>query len=679
MNKSIINATSFPIIEISRLAEKESWRKEINRPIYHLHKWWAQRLGSVFRAILLHEQNSSKIHTWDLFYENNDFDKTIFDPFMGSGTTLGEALKLGNRVVGCDINPISAFLVRQELSSVSIDALYEHMRIIKAKVSDKIMQFYLTKDPVSGISIQALYYFWVKMVCTPSGEKIPLFSKYVFAQDASPSKKPMAKIICPKCWNIFSDNYNTISTICPSCNTKFNPQNGPAEGVYITDLHNVKYKIKSLLSNNQRLEEKLYAIVALRNNGEKIFLKPTMDDLLLYQKAENELLSSLNLPIPEMEVRSGYNTDQARGYNYLFWRDFFNPRQLYCLGILLQEILNIQNEIIREQFLCLFSSTLEYNNMFCSYKGEGTGAVRPIFSNHILKPERTSLENTVWGTDKSSGCFSTLFKTRFLKAKEYLNNPFELKICDLQQKCVKVLSNRKLRPKIVDSWSQLSSNRHSALILCGDSARTPLPDKCIDLIVTDPPFFDYVHYSELSDFFYAWLAPVLKQKYPEFVDPSSGRKNEVQQTNPDEFSKLLGFVFSECARVMKDEAKLCFSFHHARSDGWLSIAKALIASNMYIKEVFPVHAELMAAKPKSAAKEPISLDTILICTKHQQKSVQHSLLSNYYIKLFKDNCKKLSNSDIFVIKAGQFIVCAVNERLPYSEISSNLQNLAFPS
>ncbi len=43
----------FPNIEISRISEQESWRKEINRPIYHIHKWWATRLGSVFRGITL--------------------------------------------------------------------------------------------------------------------------------------------------------------------------------------------------------------------------------------------------------------------------------------------------------------------------------------------------------------------------------------------------------------------------------------------------------------------------------------------------------------------------------------------------------------------------------------------------------------------------------------------------
>ena len=48
-----IESDDFPFEQLSRIAERESWRKEIYRPIYHVHKWWAQRLGSVFRGILL--------------------------------------------------------------------------------------------------------------------------------------------------------------------------------------------------------------------------------------------------------------------------------------------------------------------------------------------------------------------------------------------------------------------------------------------------------------------------------------------------------------------------------------------------------------------------------------------------------------------------------------------------
>ena len=105
---------------------------------------------------------------------------------------------------------------------------------------------------------------------------------------------------------------------------------------------------------------------------------------------------------------------------------FLTQGNLLCLGLLLKKIQAIKSEVIRDQFLCLFSSTLEFNNLFCSFKGEGTGAVRHTFSHHILKPERTPLENSVWGTSKSSGTFASLFKSRLLKAKTYLQTPSEI-------------------------------------------------------------------------------------------------------------------------------------------------------------------------------------------------------------------------------------------------------------
>ena len=130
--------------------------------------------------------------------------------------------------------------------------------------------------------------------------------------------------------------------------------------------------------------------LAVNSQGEKVYLTPTEFDIALFQHAQADLRMSTH-SIPEMEVRDGYNTQQAIGYGYRYWHQFFNERQLLCLSILLSRIMEIEEQSIREHFLCLFSSTLEFNNMFCSYNGEGTGAVRHMFSHHILKPEKTPL------------------------------------------------------------------------------------------------------------------------------------------------------------------------------------------------------------------------------------------------------------------------------------------------
>lgn len=43
-----------PIEEVNEIAEREAHAKEKYRPIYFIHKWWAKRLGSVFRTIVLY-------------------------------------------------------------------------------------------------------------------------------------------------------------------------------------------------------------------------------------------------------------------------------------------------------------------------------------------------------------------------------------------------------------------------------------------------------------------------------------------------------------------------------------------------------------------------------------------------------------------------------------------------
>src|SRR5690348_9381067 len=78
----------FPVVKVSQIAERESWRKEINRPPYHIHKWWATRLGSVFRAVTLAALSPQHTQIWEAFYKHHHLaDKIVLDPFMGSGTT----------------------------------------------------------------------------------------------------------------------------------------------------------------------------------------------------------------------------------------------------------------------------------------------------------------------------------------------------------------------------------------------------------------------------------------------------------------------------------------------------------------------------------------------------------------------------------------------------------------
>ena len=676
----------FPVLEISELAQQESWRKEINRPLDHIHKWWATRLGSVFRGITLGALADAPSDIWKDFYRRHDLKgKVVLDPFMGSGTSIGEALKLGASAVGCDINPVSTFLVRQALARATEHELREAFADLEESVAPEIRRYYRTRDPATGETIPVLYYFWCKTVETPGGDVVPLFSRYVFARHASPKKHPLSQVVCPNCWRIAASRYDATSMDCPECGHHFDPQRGPAKGAYLTAPDGSRHKIKDLLPpDGSPPAHRLYAMLALRPNGEKIYLPARSDDRRLYAEAEAQL-DAEELPLPTLPARPGHDTAQARGYNYFRWRDFFNARQLLCLGLLLRGILHIRNMRVREQMLCLFSGTLEFNNLFCSYKGEGTGAVRHMFSHHILKPERVPLENSVWGTDKSSGTFSTLFRSRLLRAKRYLDVPFEIELRRnlFGERCGtrKTVASAPLHPSRVDTWEEMRNAEQAVMLLNGDSASLPLPESCVDAVITDPPYFDFVHYSELSDFFFAWLSPALADRYEWMRRPDCSDDGEVQHKDPRSFAGQLGRVFSECRRVLKPDGVLAFSFHHSRPEGWAAIHEAIESAGLVTVASHPVHAELRVSSPKSAAREPISLDAILVCRSraspvapaapaHPPMQRADALASR-----FDASNVPVSRGDRFVIAAAQVLVDEGGRGRRYEDILDRLSLL----
>jgi len=81
------------------------------RPIIAVHKWFARRPGTLFRALLLSEFRESTLR--DIYFETNTLAGIrVADPFMGGGTPLLEANRLGCDVIGYDINPMAYWIVR---------------------------------------------------------------------------------------------------------------------------------------------------------------------------------------------------------------------------------------------------------------------------------------------------------------------------------------------------------------------------------------------------------------------------------------------------------------------------------------------------------------------------------------------------------------------------------------
>jgi adenine-specific DNA methylase len=613
-----IEDDSFPFEALSDIAEIESWRKEINRPTTHIHKWWAQRLGTVFRALTIGAFAPSGADVLDLFYKPVRIPRgTVFDPFMGSGTTLAEAVKLGTTAIGRDINPVAHFLVKCALSEHDRRAILETFQAIERDVADEICSYYRTTLP-DGAQADVLYTFWVKTVdCPACATPVDLFASQIFARHAYPKKVSQAQAVCPHCGGINEVHVEDPDARCSTCSKVFDPNAGPAKGQSATcPSCDHSFPIaKTIRATGKPPTHRMYAKLLLLPDGSKAYHPITDQDRKLYAKAECALAKREN-PYPVVAIEPGYNTNQALGYNYRHWHEMFNARQLLCLSILADRIRDILDPVLRDLFTCLFSGALEFNNMFASYKGEGTGAVRHMFAHHILKPERVPLEANLWGTPKSSGSFSTMFEGRIRRALDYADNPFELRL-NKGGKTEKVCGLSEAIGAPVAQTYRAFATGGRVYLSCGDSGSTDLPDGSVDAVLTDPPFFDNVHYSQLADFFHVWQRHILGADG--YREPDTTRSDcEVQNADAGRFTDRLATVWCEAHRVLKDDGLLAFTYHHSRSEGWRCVLQALMEAGFGISAAHPIKAEMSVAMPKLQAKEPIDLDIILVCRKRSR-------------------------------------------------------------
>lgn len=194
----------FDVGFVSQLSHHE---RSSFKPVYSMTKWWARRSSSSFRATLLGLGIGSSTDFQEAFYQNHqdnpNFDSgIILDPFMGGGTTIVEALRLGHKAIGVDLNPVAWFSVKTETTKVDLDELREAFRRVEREVAEDIFRYYTTTCPCCGDDARAIHTFWVKIApCSHEGcnEEVPLFRDYIIGQRRNDAPVQYFEIECPRC------------------------------------------------------------------------------------------------------------------------------------------------------------------------------------------------------------------------------------------------------------------------------------------------------------------------------------------------------------------------------------------------------------------------------------------------------------------------------------------------
>jgi adenine-specific DNA methylase len=326
--------------------------------------------------------------------------------------------------------------------------------------------------------------------------------------------------------------------------------------------------------------------------GNRFFAPTSPLDVKRYRRAARLFAQEKSrLPIPHELIPSQGRSDQRPLlYGYKRYKEMFNDRQLLCLGRIAAAIRRTKDPAVRRALALAFSHSLATNNMFCSY-AFGYRRLCPIFSVHAYRKVPRPVEGNVWGLHTGRGSFRNAVRA-LLAGSEYMRDPFEYRY------------NRSNRPQRVSVKPEPDGTappaRRTVRIYNRSSEHlNPIPTGSIDLILTDPPYYDNLSYSELSDFYHVWLRKLLKHDYvgahqkhtPMARALYGGRRRGSDEDPVAQFTTRLSSVFSECYRVTKRDGALIFTFHHRDPAAWEALGRAVLGAGFRIDEVCPVRSE----------------------------------------------------------------------------------------
>jgi putative DNA methylase len=612
-----------PYVELSAMARVEAHRKNIYRPPYYIHKWWARRIGSVFRGIALDMLLPEGESVMDAYYRTHDFsDTVVLDPFMGGGTTVGETLRLGCKVVGCDLNPVAWFLVSQAMRRVDIPTLTESFQRVADDVAEPISDMYRTTCDGCDGPATTQYTSWVKQVsCGACGSPSDLHLSSVIMADMA--TKGAGLVDCPSCGHPWWVPAVRCEVECPECKRCFIPAERRTKNThYRCDACGHSDRILSAIGTSETPPiHRMRSLTVWCDACGKRHQKPSADDVVKYEAVALEVTERFEeLRIPLEAIPSGFNTNQMRKYGYRYWHQMFNARQLKGLDMLFDAICRVEDAPSREMLTLLASAALEFNSMFCGAKGLGTGAIRHVFAHHAFIPAKEPLEANLWGVHRSSGGYSTLFKERVLRGRQWADAPIERRFTGSKAEKVPI-PGECLAGRPAECFEQLANDEADMLLLNQSSeSLDQVPDGSIDVVITDPPFADSVMYSELSDYFYVWLRLALKDSYAKFATPMVDDTREAVH-NPGRgrdgafYTVVLGNVFAEAACKLKSGGKMAFTFHHSGEDAWRHIEDALAFAGFVVERWWPVFAEMESGVPLRGKENNGHLDIVFVCAK----------------------------------------------------------------
>ena len=545
----------------------------------------------------------------------------VVDPFAGGGSIPLEALRLGCEAFASDLNPVACLILKVMLEDIPRHGpgLAEELRRvggeIKRQAEQELAELY-PKDPDGATPIAYLWARTVRCEAPNCGAEIPLMRSFWLCKKAKRKRalrhrvergegEPPSvefEVFEPQAdKEVRGGTVTRARATCLCCGAVLPPERVRAQLAAERGGADVIFDEGGRRTGGARMT----AVVTIKSGQTgRHYRLPTDADYAAVRKAQERVAQVLAewerdgkqglCPVPDEPTPAGGGSGAGRAfsvqrYGMMQWGDLFTARQKMALKVLLAVIADQTAGFPINGLATLsFGKVVDMNNSLSSWQPHAE--IPAHMMTRYAVPMRWDFSEAV-PISESSGTITSAFK----------------RTCE-PLPTVGVLTK-------------------SASVEQADAIQHPLPDQTVGVWFTDPPYYDAIPYSDLSDFFLVWLkrtlpdSPLLRDPF----DPDNQLSPKTSEAVQDEtkrvdgrpkdrawFEETMAKAFAEGRRVLSEEGVGSVVFAHKTTEGWEALLSGMIRGGWTITGSWPIATE-MASRLRARDSAALATSVHLIC------------------------------------------------------------------
>ena len=543
----------------------------------------------------------------------------VVDPFAGGGSIPLEALRLGCEAFASDLNPVACLILKVMLEDIPrhgprlADELRRAGTEVKEAAERELADLY-PPDPDGATPIAYLWARTARCEAPNCGAEIPLMRSFWLCKKAKRKRALRYRVQRPPdgtpCveFEVFeprSDKEVPDGTVtraratCLCCNAVLPPERVRAQLAAERGGADVVFGEPGRRVGGARLT----AVVTLRPDASgRHYRLPKQADYAAVQRAQERVARVLAqwerggkrgpCPVPDEPLPPiGTLGFRVQRYGMLQWGDLFTARQKTAL-VTASELASEHNRLASCQQLFALSVSRFADIANCLCRWENTKhQVRNLFTRQAIPMVWDFAEASFLGGQ--AGDHSTTLRTMV---------------------------------RVVDSLLD-GAVMAQGQVQGADAANHPLPNETAGVWFTDPPYYDAIPYSDLSDFFLVWLRrtlhdqPLLRDPFdpdnplsPKAAEAVQDETKQVDGRAKDRawFEKTMARTFAEGRRVLREDGVGSVVFAHKTTEGGEALLSGMIRGGWTITASWPIATE-MGTRLRARDSAALATSVHLVC------------------------------------------------------------------